>query len=53
MATSETTVERARPPERAHSFWSRVVSGDEVARLIALLAATTIVFITVWVGYEL
>src|SRR5579862_964101 len=54
MAASPTTAFSARPPiGRAAAFWKRFRAGDEVAYLITLLSAVSVVAITALLVFEL
>jgi phosphate transport system permease protein len=53
MATSSTTVPSAGPLASARSFFDRLRDGDEIARLITLLFAASVVLITALIVYEL
>src|SRR3984957_3480748 len=52
MATT-TTVPSAGPVVGSRSFLSRLREGDEIARLITLLFAASVVLITLLIVYEL
>jgi phosphate transport system permease protein len=53
MATNSTTVPSAGPFVGSRSFLSRLRDGDEIARLITLLFAASVVLITLLIVYEL
>ncbi|MGA3178501.1 MAG: phosphate ABC transporter permease subunit PstC [Candidatus Acidiferrum sp.] len=53
MATSGTTLPNAGPATGSRSFLSRLRDGDEIARLITLVFAATVVLITLLLVYEL
>jgi phosphate transport system permease protein len=53
MATTSTTVPSAGPVVGSRSFLSRLRDGDEIARLITLLFAASVVLITLLIVYEL
>lgn len=53
MATVPVTTDRARLSGRARQFLKRLRHGDEVAHLITLLAATSIIVVTVMLVYQL
>ncbi len=56
MASGAVAVERFSPPEpfgRARAFLRGLRSGDEIAHLIALTFATSILLVVVWLVYEL
>jgi phosphate transport system permease protein len=54
MATSSSAVLAARPPlGRAAAFWKRLRAGDEVAYLITLISAISVVAITALLVFEL
>ena len=53
MATTSTTVPSAGPLTGSRSFLSRLRDGDEIARLITLLFAASVVLITLLIVYEL
>jgi phosphate transport system permease protein len=53
MATTSTTVPSAGPLAGSRSFLSRLRDGDEIARLITLLFAASVVLITLLIVYEL
>jgi phosphate transport system permease protein len=53
MATTSTTVPSASPVAGSRSFLSRLRDGDEIARLITLLFAASVVLITLLIVYEL
>ncbi len=53
MATSTTTVPSASPASGSRSFLSRLRNGDEIARLITLLFAATVVLITLLLVLQL
>jgi phosphate transport system permease protein len=53
VATTSTTLKGARPSSDSRSFLSRLASGDELARLITMLFAASVVLITVMVVWEL
>jgi len=56
MASSAVAVERFSPPEpfgRAGAFVRRLRSGDEIAHLITLTFAASILLVVVWLVYEL
>ena len=53
MATTSTTVPSAGPVAGSRSFLSRLRDGDEIARLITLLFAASVVLITLLIVYEL
>ena len=51
MATS--AIASARPSQGVRAFFQRLRSGDEVARLITLAFAASILAVTAWLVYEL
>ena len=53
MATTSTTVPSAGPFAGSRSFLGRLRDGDEIARLITLLFAASVVLITLLIVYEL
>ena len=53
MATSSTTMKGAGPVTASRSFLARLASGDELARLITMLFAASVVLITVLLVWEL
>jgi phosphate transport system permease protein len=53
MATTSTTVPSAGPFAGSRSFFARLREGDEIARLITLLFAASVVLITLLIVYEL
>jgi len=53
VATSSATIPSAGPSAGARSFLSRLKSGDEIARLITLVFAASVVLITVALVYQL
>ena len=53
MATSGTTLPNAGPVTGSRSFLSRLRDGDEIARLITMVFAATVVLITLLLVYEL
>jgi phosphate transport system permease protein len=53
MAIVPVTADRARPSRRARSFIDRLRQGDEIAHLITLLAAASIVVLTLMLVYQL
>jgi len=53
MATTASNTEHAGSGGPARSFRNRLVTGDRVAHLIALLVASSIVFVTAWLVLEL
>jgi phosphate transport system permease protein len=53
MSTASTTVPSAGPVAGSRSFLSRLRDGDEIARLITLLFAASVVLITLLIVYEL
>ena len=53
MASTTTTVPSAGPALGSRSFLSRLRDGDEIARLITLLFAATVVLLTVLLVFEL
>jgi phosphate transport system permease protein len=53
MAATTTTVPSAGPISGSRSFLSRLRDGDEIARLITLLFAASVVLITLLIVYEL
>jgi phosphate transport system permease protein len=53
MATTSTTVPSAGPVAGSRSFLARLRDGDEIARLITLLFAASVVLITLLIVYEL
>ncbi|HXE33052.1 MAG TPA: phosphate ABC transporter permease subunit PstC [Verrucomicrobiae bacterium] len=53
MATTSTTVPSAGPFAGSRSFLARLREGDEIARLITLLFAASVVLITLLIVYEL
>jgi phosphate transport system permease protein len=46
MAASSTTLNGAEPSRSEPSFWERLRAGDDIARMVTLAAATTILVIT-------
>ena len=53
MATSTTTVPSASPEAGSRSFLSRLLNGDEIARIITFIFAATVVLITVLLVVQL
>jgi phosphate transport system permease protein len=53
MATTSTTVPSAGPLTGSRSFFDRLRDGDEIARLVTLLFAASVVLITLLIVYEL
>jgi phosphate transport system permease protein len=53
MATTTTTVPSEGPLAGSRSFFNRLRDGDEIARLITLLFAASVVLITLLIVYEL
>jgi len=53
VATAKTTLPSAGPVTGSRTFVSRLREGDEIARLITLLFAASVVLITVLLVYEL
>lgn len=53
MATSGTTLPNAGPVTGSRSFLSRLRDGDEIARLVTMVFAATVVLITLLLVYEL
>ena len=53
MGSPSIAADRARPPRRARQFIQRLRHGDELAHLITLLAAASIIVITVMLVYQL
>lgn len=53
MATSSTTLKSAASSSDSRSFLSRLSSGDEIARLITLIFAASVVLITVMLVWQL
>lgn len=53
MATNSTTVPSAGPVPGSRSFISRLLEGDEIARLITFVFAGSVVLITLLLVYEL
>ncbi|HEV8075488.1 MAG TPA: phosphate ABC transporter permease subunit PstC [Candidatus Acidoferrum sp.] len=53
MATTTTALKGAGPVTRSRSFFAKLRDGDEIARLVTLLFATTVVLITLGVVWEL
>jgi phosphate transport system permease protein len=53
VATASTTVRGAGPASGSRSFLARLRSGDEIARLITLVFAATVVLITAALVYQL
>jgi phosphate transport system permease protein len=53
MATTTTTVPSEAPLAGSRSFFDRLRDGDEIARLITLLFAASVVLITLLIVYEL
>lgn len=53
MAASSTTAFNARPSGRASAFWRRLRSGDDVAYVVTLTCALTILAITALLVFEL
>jgi phosphate transport system permease protein len=53
VATSTTTVPSAGPVAGSRSFLSRLLDGDEIARLITFLFAASVVLVTLLLVFEL
>jgi phosphate transport system permease protein len=53
MSVTSTTVPSAGPVAGSRSFLSRLRDGDEIARLITLLFAASVVLVTLLIVYEL
>ena len=53
MATTSTTFKSAGPMSGSRSFLSRLREGDEIARLITMVFAATVVLLTVALVWEL
>ena len=53
MATTATTLKNAGPVSGSRSFFARLRNGDEIARLVTMLFAATVVLITVALVWEL
>jgi phosphate transport system permease protein len=53
VATTTTTVPSAGPVAGSRSFLSRLIEGDEIARLITFLFAASVVLITLLLVFEL
>jgi phosphate transport system permease protein len=53
VATTSTNIPSAGPVAGSRSFVSRLLSGDEIARLITFLFAASVVLITVLLVYQL
>ena len=53
MATVKTTLPNAGPATGSRSFVSRLRDGDEIARLVTMVFAATVVLITLLLVYEL
>jgi phosphate transport system permease protein len=53
MATSSTTVPNASPVSGSRSFISRLLTGDEIVRLVTLLFAVSVVGVTLLLVFEL
>jgi phosphate transport system permease protein len=53
VATTSTTLKGAGPSSDSRSFLARLASGDELARLITMIFAASVVLITVMVVWEL
>jgi phosphate transport system permease protein len=53
MAASSTTAMNARPAGRASAFWQRLRSGDDIAYVITLTSALTILALTALLVFEL
>ena len=53
MASAPTTVDHVRPRGRTWEFIKRLRRGDEVAHLITLLAAASIIVVTLMLVYQL
>src|SRR5579862_3465622 len=53
MATAATVAPSVRPEGRVQRFLKRLKTGDEIARLIALIAASSVVLITFLFVYQL
>lgn len=53
MATTSTTLKSAGPAAGSRSFFSRLRDGDEFARLVTLVFATTVVLITAALVWQL
>jgi phosphate transport system permease protein len=53
LAATTTTVPNAGPVSRSRSFLSRLREGDEIARVISFLFASTVVLVTVLLVLEL
>jgi phosphate transport system permease protein len=53
VATTSTTLKGAGPATGSHAFFAKLRNGDELARLITLIFAATVVLITVALVWEL
>ena len=53
MSVIAPTAFDARPPRRASRFWHRLRSGDDIAYVLTLTCAMTILAITAWLVFEL
>lgn len=53
MATTATTLKNAGPLPGSRSFFAKLRNGDEIARLVTMLFAATVVVITVALVWEL
>src|SRR4029079_9451879 len=53
MAAPSTTTFSARPSGRASAFWQRLRSGDDIAYVITLTCALTILAVTALLIFEL
>jgi phosphate transport system permease protein len=53
MAASSTTAMNARPAGRVSAFWQRLRSGDDIAYVITLTSALTILALTALLVFEL
>lgn len=53
MSTATTTVDHLPPPGTVRSFWNRFTQGDEVAHIVTLIFASTIILITTLLVYQL
>jgi phosphate transport system permease protein len=53
MSTAATTVDNAPSPGTVRSFWRRLAEGDEVAHIVTLVFASSIILITSLLVYQL
>lgn len=53
MSASSTPVFDARPEGRVSAFWQRLRSGDDIAYVITLTCAFTVLAVTALLVYEL